>query len=65
MGARTPGINSIACPIRDWEGRVTAAINLSGPESRLGKALLLEYVPQLKEATLTISRQLGYRGPAD
>lgn len=65
MGEHTPSINSISCPIRDREGRVFAAINISGPQVRLTEEKMLEYLPMLRETTLVISRQLGFRGAAD
>lgn len=64
IGERTLGINSIACPVRNASGRVFAAINISGPQSRLSDVRLLEYLPMLMETTLSISRRLGYVGPA-
>jgi DNA-binding IclR family transcriptional regulator len=42
-----------------------AAINISGPSSRLTEAVALECLPALREVTGSISRQLGYRGPLD
>lgn len=62
MGEHSPGIASISCPIVNQEGQVIAAINISGPSVRLTEAKALEYLPQLREATLAVSRQLGYRG---
>lgn len=63
-GEHSPGIASISCPILNQEGQVVAAINISGPLARLPEARLLECLPQIREATQSISRQLGYRGPA-
>lgn len=62
MGEHSPGIASISCPIRNQEGQVIAAINISGPSVRLTEAKALEYMPHLRQATVAISRQLGYRG---
>ncbi len=61
IGEHSPGIASISCPIRNQEGQVIAAINISGPSVRLTEAKLLESLPQLREATLAMSRQIGYR----
>ncbi len=61
-GEHSPGIASISCPIANQEGRVIAAINISGPSVRLTESKALEYLPQLRESTLAISRQLGFRG---
>lgn len=65
VGEHTPAINSISCPVRNREGRVFAAINLSGPQSRLTGAKMMEYLPLLRETTLAVSLQLGYRAPAE
>ncbi|MGE5618565.1 MAG: IclR family transcriptional regulator [Sphingomonadaceae bacterium] len=62
VGEHSPGIASVSCPVRDQEGQVVAAINISGPTVRLTEAKLLELLPYLRETTLTVSRQLGYRG---
>jgi DNA-binding IclR family transcriptional regulator len=59
----SPGIASISCPIRDRQGAVIAAINISGPASRLTRSVALEYLPALRALTDSISRQLGYVGP--
>jgi IclR family transcriptional regulator, acetate operon repressor len=61
VGEHTPAINSISCPVRNREGRVFAAINLSGPQVRLTEAKMLEYLPLLRETSLAVSLQLGYR----
>ncbi len=34
-----PGLVAVASPIRDFTGRVVAAVNVSGPKFRLGRAL--------------------------
>ncbi len=61
-GEHSPGIASISCPVADQDGQVFAVVNISGPAVRLTEAKALEYLPQLRDATLAISRQLGYRG---
>ena len=38
VGQREPGVASISAPVRDGDGRVIAAISLSGPADRLAKA---------------------------
>ncbi len=65
VSEHTPGIASISCPIRNQEGRVIAAINISGPSSRFTQARALECLPALRDTTLAVSRQMGYSGPAD
>jgi len=61
VGEHSPGIASISCPIADGEGRVIAAINISGPAVRLTEGRLMECLPDLREATMAISKQLGFR----
>ena len=63
IGERSDGISSISCAVKNHEGRVVAAINISGPAERFTRAKALECFPALKNATLSVSRELGYGGP--
>lgn len=63
VGERSPGIASISCPVRNQDGWVIAAVNISGPAWRLTREQALEYLPLLRASCLTISRQIGYAGP--
>ena len=63
IGERSEGISSISCAIKNREGHVVAAINISGPAERFTRAKALECLPALRSATLSISRELGYGGP--
>ena len=56
-GEREPGVGSVSAPIRDREGRVVAAVSVSGPESRLGNPG--RYSASVLEAAGQIGRQLG------
>jgi IclR family KDG regulon transcriptional repressor len=58
-----PGLVGIAAPIFDFEGRVVAALNLSAPKFRAGKALAAAG-PRLVEVTTELSSLLGYRAPS-
>ena len=55
------GLVCVAVPIRNYEGRVVAAISLSGPLSRMEK----ERLPKIKADIImtgnNISKQLGYK----
>jgi IclR family transcriptional regulator, KDG regulon repressor len=55
-----PGLVGIAAPVFDFDGRVIAALNLSGPKFRAGKALAAAG-PRLKEVASELSSLLGYR----
>lgn len=54
------GLHAIAAPIRDANGRVIAALNVSGPAYRLTRARLLEMAPDVIDAAALISRDLGF-----
>lgn len=64
LGERTYGISSISCPVMNQEGRVVAAINISGPGDRFTREKAMEYLPALESTTRFVSRELGYAGPA-
>lgn len=53
------GARCIAAPIRDYEGRITAAISVSGPVSRMTRARILELVPLVTDAARRISTALA------
>ncbi len=58
-------VHCVAAPVRDYARRVVAAISLSGPAVRVTRQRLDgELVPRLRAAALTLSRRLGYDGPA-
>ena len=38
VGEREPGVASVSAPVRDPEGQVVAAVSVSGPIDRLGRA---------------------------
>jgi IclR family transcriptional regulator, KDG regulon repressor len=55
------GLRSIAAPIRDWEGRVVAAISIIGPTARINKQRLSELATIIKDYALRISQAMGVR----
>jgi IclR family transcriptional regulator, KDG regulon repressor len=57
-----PGLVGIAAPVYDFDGRVVAALNLSGPKFRAEKALSAAG-PRLVEVATELSSLLGY-GPS-
>jgi len=54
-----PGLVGIAAPVFNFDGRVIAALNLSAPKFRAGKALAAAG-PRLTEVATQLSSVLGY-----
>ncbi len=61
---RELGVVSMAAPIRDATGAVTAAISIAGPAQRLTRERMRALVEPLVRGTEHVSRQLGWRGPS-
>lgn len=57
-----PGLVSVAAPVRDHRGRVSAAINVSGPKFRLGDRLD-ETIRSVVEAATELSELASRREP--
>ena len=55
-------INCVALPVRNARGVVRAGLSMTALRALAPLAELREYVPQLKEATTAISRELGWVG---
>lgn len=55
------GAHSIAAPIRDYRGRVVAALSIAGPSHRFSEQTVERYIHLVQEAAGQISRALGYR----
>jgi IclR family transcriptional regulator, KDG regulon repressor len=54
------GLVSVAAPVRDFRGRIVAALNVSGPKFRCGPELDASGVT-VREAADELSRRLGWR----
>jgi IclR family acetate operon transcriptional repressor len=54
------GARCVGAPIFEYPGRVTAAISVSAPASRLGREQVGEVAAAVRAAAATISRQLGH-----
>jgi len=54
------GLNAVAAPIRDYRGKVVAAISVSGPSFRLTREKIPEVAEMTKRAADEVSRHLGY-----
>jgi DNA-binding IclR family transcriptional regulator len=52
------GLVGVAAPVLDFDGRVVAALNLSGPKFRAGKRLVTAG-PRLTEIAAELSGLLG------
>jgi DNA-binding IclR family transcriptional regulator len=60
------GLNAVAAPVRQADGRVTAALSVSGPAFRMRPVDLPRIALLTSEAAAAVSRRLGYveRRPA-
>jgi IclR family acetate operon transcriptional repressor len=54
------GARCVGAPIFEYPGRVTAAISVSAPASRLGREQVSAVAAAVREAANAISRQLGH-----
>lgn len=61
LGEWRAGVNGLAAPIRDADGNVVAAVGVSGPAERLGRARLRSFVPVVTRCASAVSAELGYR----
>lgn len=60
---RDEGVACVAAPIRNYEGRVMAAISVSGPVHRMEKDKIHQTIlPAVLEAAGFISEKMGFRG---
>ena len=61
LGERDEGVRCVAAPILGFDGKVAAAISISGPSNRITTSFIKnELVDVIKEAARNISQQLGY-----
>jgi DNA-binding IclR family transcriptional regulator len=63
-GEQEEGVSCIAAPVRDYGGRVVAAISVSGPGIRITPERVSSLVPLILEACDQLSTALGYRTEA-
>jgi DNA-binding IclR family transcriptional regulator len=56
-------LHAIGAPIYDHQGRITAAVSISGPAARMPRHREPEFAQMLIEACMQISHALGYRRP--
>lgn len=60
-GEQEEGVSCVAAPVRDFTGRVVAAISISGPWIRITPERVAVLAPLVREACGRLSAALGYR----
>jgi IclR family transcriptional regulator, KDG regulon repressor len=56
------GAYCLAVPVQDAQGRIEAALSVSGPTVRLGDHRIPELIPLMRQAGEELSAQLGFGG---
>jgi len=56
------GLNAVGAPIRDSEGRIVAALTISGPSYRLAPERFADIAAEAIASARAIGRRLGYTG---
>jgi DNA-binding IclR family transcriptional regulator len=59
------GLFAVGAPIWDSDGKVTAAISVSGPPERMSKESLPRFTASVQESARQISVALGWKEPDD
>lgn len=59
-GEVTSGVVAIAVPVRDLAGDVVAALSISGPEARISRIEIPDYLERLQDSSRQISAELGF-----
>ena len=59
LGEMTSGAVAISAPVRDMSGDTIAAVAISGPEMRIGRKEIPDYLERLQACARTISAELG------
>lgn len=63
MGERDEGVRCVAAPVKNHEGRVVAALSISGPSMRMTASYINNELTQVvKETAAQISAKMGYLG---
>jgi DNA-binding IclR family transcriptional regulator len=58
-GERQTGVGSVSAPVFGPSGDLVAVVSLSGPQSRLGKAVAGRYAPAVVAAAREVERAIG------
>lgn len=64
VGEREAGVASVSAPVLDGDGRVVAAVSVSGPIERTSRRPGRRYAEAVVAAARTIERSAGLAGPA-
>jgi IclR family KDG regulon transcriptional repressor len=64
-GEFDPEVRCVAVPVRDFTGKVSGVIGISGPIWRLSLQSLQEKALQVRQAAARLSAELGYSEPAE
>jgi len=62
---RAPGVASVSAPVRDGEGRIIAAVSVSGPAAVLGRTPGRTYGAAVVEAAQTLGNGRAERRAAN
>jgi DNA-binding IclR family transcriptional regulator len=54
------GVRCVAGPIRDYAGKVSASLSVSGPAFRINENNILNIAKKVKEYCDCISKEMGY-----
>lgn len=52
----------MAAPVFNYNGRIAAAVSVSGPSVRMAGGVLAERIDQVKEIARLISARVGFKG---
>ncbi len=55
------GLTCLAFPVRDHSGRIAGSVSISGPTVRFGQERMMELREDMQKASLSLSKQLGWR----
>jgi DNA-binding IclR family transcriptional regulator len=58
VGEREPGVASVSAPVRDADGRIVAAVSVSGPIERTSRAPGRRYAKEVVRAARKIERAI-------
>ena len=54
------GVRCVAAPVRDYSGKITTSVSVSGPVARMTDEHIARHLPCLLEAAADVSKLLGF-----